>query len=281
MQVKEITVEDFRNGFGYEYSPKLEMIEPRETIFPSQAMEIVDQTLSDGSCYVWGDPGAGKSHLVKDLFVESQNRGIPVISIAAHINGGSKKGAVNSEYVLDTFVERHPRESLIIVDNIDYYGYSGSRAHRRYGVAEAHLRVAKKLINLIEVDTSAAVCGLSHTQSWRDAHWKFKDKRGEEDKVSGTAQLLLDSFKGEYVFDGRISEEVAMEILTGKSLSLESASKIIAELRMCRGELLFRHVNHLAIDPRTRDVLTSVNIIDQHTQRLIGGLASQKSLGLA
>lgn len=272
-----MTHQDRRNGQGFTYATEATAAAEAEamTYFPEIAAATLEQVRQTGNCVITAGPGAGKSHLVSDLLQLATSDGQPILQLAAEINGGSKKGVDNALFVLGTFAERHP-DGLIAVDNVDFYGYSGSQLKRRYPLALAHIQVANQLSEMVRDQQAPAVIGTAHTQAWRDNHWLYPTVR-PDDMVTPQAQALLDSFDSEVVFDGIVSDRVA-EQLIGSRLSeqpsaAESTTIIMDSLREYAGDLYFRHVNHLPSDMIDAAAIeNALRQIDQGTAIRLGGV---------
>lgn len=265
---------DKRNGYGFQYYDGEQALPHDEVYFFDDAVRVIDTAKQETNCLVTAGPGTGKSHLVTDVAEVAQQSETPALILLAHINGGSKKGVENALYVLDEFTERHGNEGLVIVDNLDYYGYSGSTAARRYPLAVAHTRVASHLIDLINDDQAPQVCGTSHTEEWRAGHWLYGAKR-PDDEVTPVAAQLIEAFSSSVDFTGELSEQAAIHILQQK---LADTSRLRVALRTIAdyaGGFYFRYLNHLPTGTASEQLQQSLEAIDARTARLVGGIACQ------
>lgn len=259
---------DQRNGYGFTYaSPEEHSLSA--PFFPESSEEVLDTCISEGSCLVEAGPGTGKSHLVGDLVTTATGKDLHTLILSAHISGGSKQGVENALYVLDRFNDQFGDTGLIVVDNVDYYGYSGTKRTRRYPLALAHTAVASYIVGVMEDPDSAIVCGTSHTQSWRESHWRYPER--SDDQVTEVAQDFLDRFKVKYDFDGTIDQIVAGELLGSRfpEADEETLGRCIDAIFENAGNLYFRHVNHTtAVDPS--EIPEELAKIDDITRQKIG-----------
>ena len=264
---------DRRNGHGFSYAPP--GAESNYMLyFPGDAASLLDQARNEGGSLITAGPGTGKSHLVSDVVQLAVQEGQPALKLSAHISGGSKKGADNALYVLDEFARAHP-DGLVTVDNVDFYGYSGTRFARRYAVAQAHTRVASYLTEMMLDDQAPALCGTAHTQAWRDSHWLYGQKYAV-DTVTPAAQTLLDAFGTNVTFDGIISDEVAKTLLGNKLATDGDATEIpdiLEDIRSHAGDLYFRYVNHLPAEAHLDDINKALRLIDEGTAVRLGSSA--------
>lgn len=261
---------DQRNGHGFTYASP-EAVDLTTPYFPTASGAILETCLSSGSCLIEAGPGTGKSHLVSDLASKAASEGLHTLVLAAHINGGSKQGVDNALYVVDHFNQEYGEAGLLIVDNVDYYGYSGTRRTRRYPLALAHTAVAEFIGDLIEDTTSTNVCGTSHTQEWRESHWRYGER--SDDHVTTIAKQLLDRFQVAYHFDGVIDQAIAGELLSTRfpDADEQTLGKCIDAIFENVGSLYFRHINHTtAVDPS--EIPEELAKIDGITRQKIGAL---------
>lgn len=262
---------DKRNGSGFKYDDAVDA--PSSSLyFPAVVEELIDITVVDGGCLVEAGPRTGKSHLLTDLQNRYTSQGVPSLTLNAMINGGTKRGVESALYVLDEFSERHAADGVILVDNADYYGYSasGRTGFRSYSVAQAHIRVAEYLRELV-VDTSTpSVLAAAHNEQWRQVHWRYPHRR-DDDEVTPAAQALLESFLQVYPFTGSIDAETARGLVPDTFTDAEF-EEFVAFLKEEAGEIYFRHLNHfnpeIPISPEA--IHDEVRRIDTETSRLLG-----------
>lgn len=263
---------NINNGFGFIYINAQDEEHFTKQLFSKQAADVLDHAWEQGSSLAIGCPGAGKTHLLERIQRESFERGLSSLAFQAHINGGSAKGVENALYVIDEFKQRHRQNAVLLIDNADYYGYSGQSIRRRYNLAYNHLAVAEHLIDLLGSNQSPIVIGTAHTQQWRDSHWRYGEKT-LIDEVTPTAQKLLDSFSDCYYFDGTLSETEAAEIARQKvpNLSSRETSRFLEKLKEKTGNLFFRHLGMLSLAAFTDSKLLSAEVekINEGTEALI------------
>ncbi|HCM51630.1 TPA: hypothetical protein DIS56_00635 [Candidatus Saccharibacteria bacterium] len=255
------TLENFRNGHGYSVAVPEPDSDGQLLIFPEDARIALEVTQAFGSCLVEAPVGTGKSHLVSDIGVlaRSGQYEMPTLIMQAHISGGCKEGASNALRVLDKFADQAGNKGLVIVDNADYYGYSGSEGKRRYQCALKHVEVARFLGHMTKDPDAPQVCATAHNEEWQANHWLYG--RREEDLVTPQAKALLDSFAGTYYFTGAIDTDTAESLLKRKFG--ERASEITQQLGR-RGILDFLHASQ--IDPdgvETRGIQGEVMRIEE------------------
>ena len=271
-----------KNGYGYAIVPPMEEALAPELYFKHDAEMVLDSVLTNSNCLIEGSVGAGKTHLLED--VNSLIRwGAPAVAtmiFSAHKNVGTKKGVKRALDTFESFIAETGEEGVIIIDNVDMYGYSGSKGRRQYTLAHAHIDVASYLQEVIQDDgDTPLVIGTSHDSQWREQHWKYAEKKGDKDEVTPVAAALLTSFTMKYTFDGKLEPNQALEILTDqKSFSSEEAKEVIIALENCPQGCTHRVVSRLDRE----NVLTSgVNMeiarIDEHTAALTHGIGLSKS----
>lgn len=264
---------DRRNGYGFYYNNGHDVnIQPDMSLFPEVADTVLKTALEIGNCLVTGGPGSGKSHLIEDVLRTAEAEARPALGIAAHISGGSKKGVDNALFVLGSFAEKHGRDGVVAVDNVDYYGYSGSSAGRRYSLAKSHIDVAREIQRMVTEDQAPVVVGTAHTEDWRKTHWRFADKRAD-DEVTPAADQLFNAFDHEFKFEGQISEEVARQLLRQKGIEPAAFEDVLEAIRIHSGSLNFRYVNHLPDQFDPSEIVHHLGLINQRTAHLLGGLS--------
>lgn len=224
-----MTIENMRNGHGYAETEPTGKEDP--LIFPEDASEIMYRTVSEGSCLAEGSVGSGKTHLLHDIGrVARSEYELPTFQFSAHINGGSKPGVANALRELDAFACSRGNNGIILLDNADYFGYSGSKGKRVYGLAVAHTKVARYMVDLLGDDQAPLLAGVAHDTQWRRLKWRYRHKKGDSDEVTPAAQKLLDSFSTRYTFTGEISLETAESMLKQQGFDSAEALAVINRL---------------------------------------------------
>lgn len=258
---------DNRNGHGYQvFVP--EMSSSPEFLEFADTNSIIRKTMLNGDCLVSGPVGAGKSSLMREIaeVVLAEDRADAVLVLSAHKNGGCQEGAINALAVTDVFVEKFGKDGLIIVDNADYYGYSGRRSKRSYSRALAHIPVARYFTDLLSETDRPLIIGAAHTEQWRRKKWGYVDR--ECDEVTPAAQTFLDSFHSRYVFNGRLSEDVASRML-GASFDKDTAVELQSLLVSCGA--LYHHIVR-RITPSTIQesggIIRNLQAISEQRQKL-------------
>jgi hypothetical protein len=223
------------------------------------ANRVIDALIAEGSCLVEGKVGAGKTHLAGDITSLAVRAEIPSLKFSVHKNVGTKKGVKNALDSFEAFIGEFGEDSLIILDNVDMYGYSGSRAKRQYSLAERHSEVARYLIDLTSDSTAPLICATCHDEEWRKTHWLYPDKRKDpEEPVTKTAKQLLGSFSSQHAFEGILDEFTAKKMLKEeKKLCGTEADEIIAVLSHMSVGLAYRIVSNLEPEQYYQNGLSS------------------------
>lgn len=268
-----MTIENNKNGYGFCFAEP-DSRESTELLFPRDASEIMYKAVVSGSCVAEGSIGAGKSHLVQDLGrVARVQQDIPTLTLRAHISGGSKQGANVALREIDAFADARRADGLIIIDNVDYYGYSGCKRKRSYPIAASHTRVAEYLSALVDDADSPLMIGTAHDAVWRSQKWGFKARRGEDDNVTPAAEKLLNSFAAEHKFTGSLDAYTAARLLAGNGFGNQAAELAVLEL-IESDKLLYRIVSRLQPEEAGINMIDQINEIQAGTARLLGAVAT-------
>lgn len=235
------------NGAGYTlYQPALEPY-PNTSLddvvksltFPYSTFYIsaVDAALGSNLA-IEGCPGAGKSHLTKDLIIASIGLQRPVFALKTHIAFG-KKNAMDSraEDMLE-FIDGQKQKPLVILDNVDFLGYKGS--HRTKPNAEKALDTYGRVIRSLVDSPSVSVIGIIHTLDWRETHWS----EGWPD-ISQRATDIIEDLGDPVKFNGEMDYKRARRHMARIGIDSERAKRLLNAVQSVTGELLFRHVHHL------------------------------------
>lgn len=229
--------------------------------FVDETLDLVDQ---QKNLLIEGEPGVGKSHLAHDLVIAGSEAGLVTGGIVTHINGGSKRGVSNALDFFDQLRQRSSGNGLLVVDNIDFFGYSGNSGKRGYGLAEAHLTVAREIKSMVDDPDDLTVVGVGHTSLWRIHHWGFGERRGDqEDAITPVITDLLLAFDEIRDFEGIISAGVAKHLLRRRhpEISCEAATDIVEQVHELVGRLTFKHLYHL--DPAAPSVQSEIDRIEE------------------
>lgn len=271
-----------KNGHGYAIVPPIENTHEPELYFKSDAEVVLDSVLENGNCLIEGSVGAGKTHLLEDVnsLIRWGAPGVATMIFSAHKNVGTKKGVKRALDTFENFITEAGEDGVIIIDNVDMYGYSGSKGRRQYTLAHAHADVASYLQEVIQDNgDTPLVIGTSHDRQWREQHWKYQEKKGDKDQVTPVAAALLGSFTMKYTFDGKLAPNQALEILTSqKSFSNEEAREVIMALENCPQGCTHRVVSRLEREKvLTSGVDLAIARIDEHTATLTNGIGLSRS----
>ena len=265
---------DKRNGQGFVYVPDGDSAEFSEELFPDDVDEIFQMVIGEADCLVEAGPGAGKSHLVNDMRARCHDLGMASLTLYAHINGGSKQGVANALHVLDSFANMDAEDSVLLIDNVDYYGYSKRDIKRRYRLAKEHTQVALYLMEWLSDSQAPPVMATSHNGDWRETHWLY-GKKYEVDEVTDKAEQLLDSFGARYYFSGELSDEVATGLLMRRDTSItpETTQSMLEAVKEATGKITYRHIGLLGLsvlEAGGDELLAEILKVDQHTRQLTG-----------
>lgn len=273
------TFENLRSGHGYSITAAKPDSDGQPQIFPEDTRNVIEITSAFGSCLIEAVVGAGKSHLVSDIGVlaRSGQYEMPTLTMRAHISGGCKEGALNALRILDQFSEEMRDEGLIIVDNADYYGYSGSDGKRRYQCALRHIEVARYINDLTSDPEAPRICATAHDDEWRANHWLYG--RREIDEVTPQAQALLDSFAGTYHFSGEIDSATAASLLSDR---FGEAATEIAQVLGRQGVLSFLYASRIEPEGVSRHgVIGELVRIQEGREYRIRGLSVAETVPVA
>lgn len=275
--------ENNKNGNGYSYVEPIPEAASPELLFPRDVSEIMYRAVGSGSCIAEGGVGAGKSHLVQDIgkIARSSEYGLPTLTLRAHISGGSKNGASIAIRELDAFAESRREDGLIIVDNVDYYGYSGCKRKRSYPIAKEHVRVANYLSNLLHDEESPLIIGTAHDDFWRSQKWQFAARR-EDDEVTPAAQHLLDSFAVRHQFTGSLDAYTASRLLIANDFKEQEIESLVDTL-IQEDRLTYRIVSRLQPETSGANIKDQIKTIQAGTARLMGltAINTERELQLA
>jgi hypothetical protein len=266
--------ENLRNGHGYTLTEATAEESLHPTIFSEDAHAVLYASVAEGSCLAEGSVGAGKTHLLRDIGkIARKEYDLPTLLFRAHISGGSRSGVTNALRELDAFAEGRENDGIILLDNVDFYGYSGSKCRRSYGLAAAHTQVARYLGDLLSDQTAPLVAGIAHDDAWRRMKWLYSTKKGADDRVTPAAQDLLDGFVARYDFTGDITLDIAESLLVDQGFSHNDLPDLTARLINTKS-LCYRIVSRLTPQSITEQGLGgAIARIEFGTQKRLGGMA--------
>lgn len=274
--------EDKRNGYGYwMYTPESPVSfaealpELRNYGGFTELPAIIDAVDKARRILLIGEPGSGKSHLVRDLQVDCAINSVPAFCLTVHINGGKKDGVQNIKPQLEEFrTKTKASGGLLILDNIDYIGYKGGS--RNFGKAEAYAREFQPLIADLITDESLYILATAHDEPWREGRWAWRNEL-----IDGPARATLEAFPSKLTFEGKMALEGLAQILLSRKpgteaddeavnnridkVSIGDATKVMLELSKL-GRANFFHANHLELEKFLKDPDTAIQEIDQGRQ---------------
>jgi hypothetical protein len=234
-----------------------------------ETKEVLDTAFENGSVLVRGEPGAGKSHLVREIQTLAVANNVPVFCLTTHISAGKATGIENAREPFAAFSEAvgEDGEGVVILDNIDYLGYRGTSRTR--GASTKFANAASEFMDELLADGRFAVVGTAHNDEWREAHWKWDDPA-----IDDKAKEVLDKFDSEVVFEGKMSLMGLVHVIMGKNgknvaaanaaaaergedpavrpINIAQAARVVRGLRGT-GRANFFHANHLDPDYYLKD----------------------------
>jgi hypothetical protein len=240
-------IENPSNGNGYWYSlpdapvPLAEGLEAAAQYGTfNELPAIVDMAEANGSVLVQGAPGAGKSHLVRELQTSFVVNDVPCFCLTVHVNGGKASGVEVMKEQLGIFQEAtRDTGGVVILDNVDYVGYRGSSRTR-----SASTRYAEGLESTVAelaANPSIVTIATGHNDDWREGRWKWNDPA-----IDGPAGRIMDQFGSQLVFEGGMSLVGLAHVMHNRGFRLGEAARTIRALKgMDRAN--FFHANH--VDP--------------------------------
>lgn len=223
----------------------------------------------DASLLIQGGPGAGKSHLARDVLSVAMLERRPTALWKLHVAAG--KLAVfpeTVEQVVTPLLERAEEQPVLILDNIDFLAYkSSATSHTKL---KRRLDLFEPLIKGVVERDDLTVVGVGHTPTWRDYNW-----RAANETAQVRAQGVVDTFQSSVDFTGQIGHQNAIRHMTRQGLSFVGAKMIVGSIEeVLEGQLLFRYVHHaprylsgLRV-PTVRAMRNVLQRIDEDTARL-------------
>lgn len=256
-------VEDQRNGFAYwQFSPdKPEAIhEGLQGIAEYSGFKdtagILQQAEQFGSVLIEGAPGAGKSHLVRELQEGAFINNVPAFCLTMHINQGKPEGIQNIHAPFEAFrTVAAETGGLVILDNVDMVGYKG-KSKRGPAVAKYAADTAA-FVRDIAADPSLITIATGHDELWREGRWVWN-----RPDVDIPANEVLDSFGARAVFEGKMTLAGLAGVLHEKGHRFDVAAKGVRKMRE-QGVADFFHANHLDLDAYMADSTAAVTVIEE------------------
>jgi hypothetical protein len=239
--------ENLANGYGYwAFTPE----DPKSFADQAEQMReygdfletgtVIDLAHENGSVLVQGAPGAGKSHLVRELQMAAVINNVPTFCLTTHINGGKKTGIDNIEEPFAQFKEAvGDGQGLVILDNIDYLGYRGSSRTR--SVSSRYANAVEAKVDELHADPHLVTVGTAHNDEWREGYWTWNDPN-----VDDPAKSVLESFGSQLVFEGNMALVGLAHIMANKGHGLGESARAIRNLHS-EGRAKFFYANH--VDP--------------------------------
>lgn len=221
------------------------------------------------SLLIEGGPGAGKSHLARDLLSVAILERRPVALWKLHIAAGklATLSAV-AEKVIEPLIERADERPVLVLDNVDFVGYKSKRTtHKMIG---QRLDILTPFIEDATGRADLTVVGIGHTPDWRQENWQVQPEDAHR------ARQALETFPAKTEFAGEITPESSVRHLMRHGTSYARAKVLVHTMEeVTGGELLFRHIHHAPryLSGLTLPTMTAVsNVmkrIDADTEKLI------------
>lgn len=214
---------------------------------------VVDELYQHKNLMLVGEPGAGKTHLVRDLQLATLINKVPAFCLSLHINAG-KARAIGIENILPqiqafTKQSKEAGMGLMILENIDFLAYKGKS--RTLAGSLDYARRFKPILEEMVKDENIAVLGVAHDDLWREGRWTWQNE-----EINDIAQSVLSEFDNRLAFEGRMALEGLANVIFSRNMattaedpgiSLGQATKLIQELDNI-GQADFFHARHLDID---------------------------------
>jgi hypothetical protein len=263
-------VENPANGNGYWYTlpehatPLYEGLQGvAEYGTFSEIPGIIDEAQQSGAVLVQGAPGAGKSHLIREMQTGAVANGLPAFCLTVHINAGKASGLEVATEQLTAFREATADTGgLVILDNVDYLGYKGSS--RRRNASATYAAGIEPVIADMIADPKTAVVATAHDDGWRAGRWKWADPA-----VDGPAQRVLEGFPSRVVFEGGMALVGLAHVMSSRQVPLGDAARTIRQLKAL-GRADFFHANHIDPELFARDPQAAIDEVMAGRQERIG-----------
>lgn len=253
-----------QNGYGLEYGACFSGEQDDYNPWFDDANQQFSKLMETHSQVMSGEPGAGKSHITTDLFRAAYSGGMMSCMLACHINSGSMAGRQTTQEMLTTAKEAG-EECLVVVDNLDFMIYSGSRKKRRSDakLAEYADFVGGALLDCLDADCT--VLATVHSDEWRARHSRAPETLWQR------YQKVVTSLGGEQPFAGTITSTNAERLLLRRNIEPELAASITGELTRV-GALLFRQAHHISPSIFTEQgIEAAVEAVDKFKDQKIAG----------
>lgn len=201
-----ITIEDMSNGNGYwsfmpneatSQSPEQTLSYYGELRFEEMG-DIVSAIKSERSVLITGEPGCGKTNLIKDVEKYCVINSIPALRLSMHINAGKRASVKHTKNLIQNFSEANEGQtSLLVVDNVDYFAYK-SRGRSQTRALEYAQELVPALITAMK-GSGTLTLGTAHTLNWQENHWQPNN-----DEIKKQQEIILNSFESKIPFEGRV-----------------------------------------------------------------------------
>ncbi|NCU29793.1 ATP-binding protein [Candidatus Saccharibacteria bacterium] len=259
-------VSDMRSGYGFiQVNPEIpasaevvannhffdESRRPNPYFF-REMQRILVQLMSSNSdrLLVTGEPGSGKSSLVRQIVSTMAELSVPTLAVETHINAESKSGPENLKEKIINFSNLPAGVKLIIFDNVDFLGYRGKGRARTKAIEYAEQ--VNCLFRESLGGSRVKILATAHDEEWREGHWTWGDPL-----IDDPSNKVLEQFSPEQkiVFSGYLSSFGAKRLLEDK-LEKVGADKqrypylhtIYNQLSLINPDMPFWVLNHLDLN---------------------------------
>lgn len=203
-----------------------------------ETADILAAAQEAGSVFVEGPPGAGKSHLVRELQEAAIIHDVPTFCLTTQINQGKRDGIENIQEPFAAFREAAAEGGgLVILDNIDMVGYKGGS--KRRGAIAAYAESAQKFVEEVTHDPKLITVATGHDELWRAIRWSWQDP-----VIDQASAAILESFGARTVFEGKMTLLGLTRVITEKGHNFGIAARAVRQMRR-DGVDNFYHANHL------------------------------------
>lgn len=266
-----MVVEDVSNGYGYwnfiPYNVTAQL--PEQTLSDygelrfEEMGEIVSAIKSERSVLISGEPGCGKTNLIKDVEKYCVINSIPTLRLSMHINAGKRASVKHTKNLVQNFSEANKDQtSLLVVDNADYFAYkSRGRSQTRA------LEYAKELVPLLITamqSPGTLTLGTAHTPKWQENHWQ-----PDNVAISQQQEAILDSFEANIPFEGRVGVSGINKVIESRLGPDNPQCRLVIERLIELGVRSFQIVKHVDPDLLQKNPEEAIKAVEEGRQKLM------------